>query len=673
MNIHSHILCDALPSRRDPTQCQDIRSRLETLVRRAVFKWRSDVHNALVTQDSLGIGRLTMFSIPTHYMLDKLQAFIKNSAIRHLATVSTAIEDYIRTVYYRGQKKVQSEEDALVKDAKHSRKASIIARLSGAASLYSKQAINDLRGVLDASYQAASRLTTLGLTAGDSALQLFNRISKAVFIDVALNRLKMMINTMISLAYNSGKLDAYVEKGVKEVGIRAEGVSKPKLVKGAFGNKGSRQTYVTILTAGDDRVCERCESFEGITYTLAYARGLLPIHPNCRCVVVPATDKRFGKVPARDVWDPAEHPREASGTEKGGQFAHKGSGLSYEVARERLLAAGSSFSTKAELMPDTEDEAADLLIASLEHKEALLASAPKAEYPKEARYGSPEYTAYTAATELHSALSYLAQARLMEMIKSPEIQRRVADAWLFHGADKDSIIPSEMFNRFYAEVLDHVGNHLPAEYNGSLNMYSPDFEKFAPSFIRMWLLSGGTRAQFNAGQAAKDIDGNVGKEFYEGEKYANSPTQNRRESEPHLFSKSKNVEANLHKLYEQTQAFYQKKLNKKNQPPYDLTKETLLVQRGVGGAPEDNQFYRPWAAESWTTDKNTPKRFGRMMGRGWYERYSILTAAVPYSGILMSYEAQKQYWLPEKELKGKKEIVVLGGALQNLQVDDGSS
>jgi hypothetical protein len=52
--------------------------------------------------------------------------------------------------------------------------------------------------------------------------------------------------------------------------------------------------FVNVLTAGDDRVCDVCDDIaaEG-PYSLDEAQGLIPAHPNCRCVFVPAFDKRF--------------------------------------------------------------------------------------------------------------------------------------------------------------------------------------------------------------------------------------------------------------------------------------------------------------------------------------------------------------------------------------------
>ena len=44
---------------------------------------------------------------------------------------------------------------------------------------------------------------------------------------------------------------------------------------------------VEFSTAGDDRVCSQCADLEGSTYTIDEARGIIPIHPNCRCAWIP--------------------------------------------------------------------------------------------------------------------------------------------------------------------------------------------------------------------------------------------------------------------------------------------------------------------------------------------------------------------------------------------------
>lgn len=42
-----------------------------------------------------------------------------------------------------------------------------------------------------------------------------------------------------------------------------------------------------FVTAGDHRVCPRCSSLERNIFTIEEARGMIPVHPLCRCVWVP--------------------------------------------------------------------------------------------------------------------------------------------------------------------------------------------------------------------------------------------------------------------------------------------------------------------------------------------------------------------------------------------------
>jgi SPP1 gp7 family putative phage head morphogenesis protein len=44
---------------------------------------------------------------------------------------------------------------------------------------------------------------------------------------------------------------------------------------------------VELVTAGDLRVCPMCQGLNGKVYTIKEARGLIPVHPQCRCAWVP--------------------------------------------------------------------------------------------------------------------------------------------------------------------------------------------------------------------------------------------------------------------------------------------------------------------------------------------------------------------------------------------------
>jgi hypothetical protein len=83
---------------------------------------------------------------------------------------------------------------------------------------------------------------------------------------------------------------------------RARAMAKVQGRGGGPPDWGGRK-LVTIVTAGDDRVCPICEDLEGITYTVEEASSVIPAHPNCRCAFVPVEDKRYGPVIPDDPLD----------------------------------------------------------------------------------------------------------------------------------------------------------------------------------------------------------------------------------------------------------------------------------------------------------------------------------------------------------------------------------
>jgi len=56
-----------------------------------------------------------------------------------------------------------------------------------------------------------------------------------------------------------------------------------------YRNWGVLGIYVQAewMTAGDDKVCSVCAGHEGKLYSLDEAEGMIPVHPNCRCVCLP--------------------------------------------------------------------------------------------------------------------------------------------------------------------------------------------------------------------------------------------------------------------------------------------------------------------------------------------------------------------------------------------------
>jgi hypothetical protein len=69
-------------------------------------------------------------------------------------------------------------------------------------------------------------------------------------------------------------------------GLTPEEQRKEELAEARFGRV---EGEFDVLTAGDDRVCDVCDGISANgPYTINQARGLIPAHPNCRCVFVAA-------------------------------------------------------------------------------------------------------------------------------------------------------------------------------------------------------------------------------------------------------------------------------------------------------------------------------------------------------------------------------------------------
>ena len=138
---------------------------------------------------------------------------------------------------------------------------------------------SDLRGISDAMDTQISRILTQGMIEGDSPALLARKLIASIdgtgmgtlgltdtlgrFIP-AQTRAIMLARTEIIRAFHLAAIQEYRNWGLEDVYVQAEWV-----------------------TAGDDRVCERCASLQGKIFTLDEIEPLIPLHPYCRCIALP--------------------------------------------------------------------------------------------------------------------------------------------------------------------------------------------------------------------------------------------------------------------------------------------------------------------------------------------------------------------------------------------------
>lgn len=126
-----------------------------------------------------------------------------------------------------------------------------------------------------------SRVLVDGLVTGKSP----DEIAKVMVdeVDIEENRACMICRTEIVRAHAEGQLDALDAEGVEEIGVDVEW---------------------DIARGGN--VCPKCASMGGKVFTVDEARGLIPMHPNCRCAWVPYAQKTKDGLDTRDTIRPGK-------------------------------------------------------------------------------------------------------------------------------------------------------------------------------------------------------------------------------------------------------------------------------------------------------------------------------------------------------------------------------
>lgn len=201
----------------------------------------------------------------------------------------------------------------------------------------------ELQGICDATTQQVTRAVSQGLLANASnyriAQMVVDRVRK-----VGLARSRMWVEYVIIKTFSSTTLQCFRNAGIRQVGTVSETLpsntldmmfdaarktpqkrhrksgrflkftpipSKTRVSKLIQHERRIRRETegwggVDVLTAGDDLVCPTCESISANgPYNIDRAESLIPAHPNCRCVFVPA-----GTV--TDAYDPYQ-PRDEYG------------------------------------------------------------------------------------------------------------------------------------------------------------------------------------------------------------------------------------------------------------------------------------------------------------------------------------------------------------------------
>lgn len=130
--------------------------------------------------------------------------------------------------------------------------------------LLATRAFEGLRGITESMSSEMNRVFSDGMAHGTGAREVARQLVKSVD-GITRKRALVLARTELSNAYAEGQLDGFDRLGIDELEVQVE-----------FDH------------AGDDRVCPICLDLGGlIVESTSAARGIIPVHPNCRCAWLP--------------------------------------------------------------------------------------------------------------------------------------------------------------------------------------------------------------------------------------------------------------------------------------------------------------------------------------------------------------------------------------------------
>lgn len=281
-----HIVHNARnPLRRDPTRTTMIRRRFEADLARRFKRLKAAINRFLVTEDELGLkDKTTLITMAREFQFrtdaGKLTAFndwFRQQVDRDILSVPEGTPigtpwtaKYVESAYKMGQLNAYISARAATEQGDIDQSQAQFLRGSFAqpetlskVQFLATRSFEQLKGVTASMGADMNLILAQGMADGTGVATIAREMAERID---SLTRARAMLiaRTEIINAHSEGQLDAFEQLGVEQLGVKAE-----------------------WSTAGDERVCPLCATKEGQIFTVEEARGMIPLHPNCRCSWIP--------------------------------------------------------------------------------------------------------------------------------------------------------------------------------------------------------------------------------------------------------------------------------------------------------------------------------------------------------------------------------------------------
>lgn len=286
-----------LANTQDPTRTKTLRRRYAQRLRGQLAKLNAVIREGIAQRDIFSLNQAdprppNVFRFDSDSRkIDRFMEWLREQEDRGVHTVITRNDNtYIRTTYHRGIDHANRELRKLDVRIDEEAVENIFRRpihQDAVQNLFTRN-FEELQGITSEMNRQISRELSAGFTAGENPRRIASRITDRVD-KIGKTRATVLARTEVINAHSTATLNRYERFGVEGVTVRAE-----------------------VSTAGDRRVCPVCASLEGETFTIDEARSGTwtfnpddpeipdslkgakrfkpPIHPQCRCALIPVVD-----------------------------------------------------------------------------------------------------------------------------------------------------------------------------------------------------------------------------------------------------------------------------------------------------------------------------------------------------------------------------------------------
>lgn len=267
-----------LQAKIDPTKTNAIRSRFERELVRRFRKLSLEAYEYIANEQNLKprLKANATYDYPqAEEKVNKFMRWLRRAENRGILEISEGTSTrsgskrwsdiYIKSAYQKGLAQAYGNIRAAGVDVADSYVDRAFFRPIHAdrAGLIYTRAYNDLEGITTSIDSRLSGVLAQGIIEGRGVVSIAKDIRDNIS-GIGITRSRMLARTEVIRAHSEATLNSYEEAQIEGVDVESE-----------------------FSTSQDNKVCPKCSELEGRTYTLEEARGVIPVHPNCRCAWLP--------------------------------------------------------------------------------------------------------------------------------------------------------------------------------------------------------------------------------------------------------------------------------------------------------------------------------------------------------------------------------------------------